>query len=166
MVATINRYRQNKVEQNRAFALLIRHLKAHNLVRIAADPNRISANDNERIIAAAALDELEKNHRTEPISEMSSDDIQLLLDLVRDKENNRSITGDELDRNKKENNALLRGEAAIALAEYGVKTPEFILALTRVLLLMEEEPLFVPRNGNGSVYHSLFACALDLAQKK
>ena len=127
----------------------------HNLVNLAANPKREILDINERLVAILVI--LKDGIKAE-------DEVKPLLDLVKD-ENDFPITefvkkgtvdeymeGKAIDKDtkeiidKKENNALLRGEAALALTKNGLKTDEFIKVLADIANSMANDPLFIWEN--------------------
>ena len=122
------------------------------LVEIATNPKRGVMDPNERIVAIMII--LKKGIE-------SQDVVKPLLDLLKD-ENDYPLT--QGTTHEKENNALLRGDTAIALAKYGVKTQEFIGILITILKSIVTDPVFITKNTPTNDFMN-FACALYIADK-
>lgn len=119
------------------------------LIKIC-NPYRAVIDTNERIVAVMKI--LEDGIETE-------DEIEPLLNVVKDEEDFPIFTG---TRDNKENNALLRGDAALALAKYGFKTTDFIDTLKQIIDEMIKNPLFIPTNSKGAIFFNPFLASLYL----
>ncbi|MBI3591600.1 MAG: hypothetical protein HY094_09530 [Candidatus Melainabacteria bacterium] len=127
----------------------------HNLVAIASNSKREILDINERTVAIMVI--LKEGIKAE-------DEVSPLLDLVKDEDAfpireyidkdtiakylAKQFSGEQSEKikeiiDKKQNHALLRGETALALANYGLKTKEFVEKLKYILNDMACDPLFI-----------------------
>ncbi len=150
------------------------------LVSIATTPERRVVDRNERIVAAMLI--LKQGIK-------SKEEIYPLFNLVKDENDYPLLYG---SKDSEENNALLRGYAAIAIAKYADKfinhpgrlvqsskeyisarreilrfIPEFSNTLKEILNSVISDPVFVPKNGNTSTqYFDKFLTALYIIDRK
>ncbi len=156
MVVLVNNatYPRTKLGRLQWFALHFPKVKdQHALVRLATNPERVVPDINERITAITLI--LEKGIKYD-------DEVKPLLDLVKDETDFPIKTG---DKDSKENYALLRGEAALALATYGLRSREFTQALIEILNCMLYDPVFVSKKSQASTYFNNFLDALTIADR-
>ena len=136
-------------------ASCIPHINHYSLVQIATTPGRVVVNRNERILAA---EQIVKD------GIQSDDEVEPFLALLKDEYNYPLITG---TTNEKANYAILRGDAALVLAKYGLKTEEFIDTLKQILTSILDDPVFVPHDDRGStMFFNKFLAALYLADNE
>ncbi len=147
---------------------------------IATTPERSVVDRNERIVAAMLI--LKDGIK-------SKEEMYQLASLVRDENDYPILHG---NKDSEENNALLRGYTAIAIAKYVDKfinhpgrliqssqeyisakrevlkfIPEFSKTLREILNSVISDPVFVPRNGNTSTpYFDKFLAALYIIDKE
>lgn len=170
---------QTRVERAAWYASHFPRIKHDHLLRIATTPERGVIDQNERIIAIMVIvkDGIK-----------SKEEICPLFNLVKD-ENDYPITSGT--RDVKENNVLLRGYAAIAIAKYINKfinysdtlaktsqgyflerrealqfKDEFSNTLKQILNSIASDPIFVPQNSNISTMFEQFLKALYLVDKE
>ncbi len=141
-----------KVERLKWYAEHFPRMQQRYLIDIATNPGRSVIDLNERIIAVMAI--LEKGID-------SAYEVRPLLDLLGN-ENDYPLT--QGTTHEKENNALLRGDTAIALAKYGVNTDEFKEILLNILKSIIRDPVFIAKD-TPTTYFMNFACAIYMADK-
>ena len=141
-----------KVERLQWYAQHFTRMQQKHLVEIATNSKRSVLDLNERIVAILAI--LQKGIE-------GPDEVRPLLDLLND-ENDYPLTQGTTD--EKENNALLRGDTAIALAKYGVKTQEFKEILLNILKSIAMDPVFITKD-TPTYYFINFACALYITDQ-
>lgn len=122
------------------------------LVRLACNPKREVINKNERLVAIILI--LQDGIQND-------EEAGQLLKLLKDEDDYPLNTG---DRDSKENNAILRGDAAIALARYKLKTKEFIDTVVEILNSIEKDPVFIKGN-KATNFYLYFLTALYIADK-
>ena len=171
---------QTKVGRASWYASHFPRIKHSNLLKIATTPERIVMDDNERTVAIMAIvkDGIK-----------SKEELWPLLSLVKDENDYPIISG---TKDSKENNALLRGYAAIAIAKYINKfinysdtlaktspgyflerrealkiKDEFSNTLKQILNSVASDPIFIPQDKNiSTLYFTQFLEALYLIDKE
>lgn len=147
---------------------------------IATTPERSVVDRNERIVAAMLI--LKDGIK-------SKEEMYQLFSLVKDENDYPIVSG---NKDSKENNALLRGYAAVAIAKYADKfvnhpgrlvqssqgyisakreilkfISEFSNTLKETLNSVAPDPVFVPQNGNTSTqFFDKFLTALYIIDKE
>lgn len=145
-------YPQTNLQRLAWYAKHMSNMRHTTLVRLACNPKREVIDKNERLVAIILIlrDGIQNN-----------EEAGQLLKLLKDENDYPLNTG---DRNSKENNAILRGNAAIALARYGLKTRESIDTVVEILNSIEKDPVFI-KGKKATNFYLYFLTALYLADK-
>lgn len=121
------------------------------LVRLACNPREV-IDKNERLVAIILI--LRDGVQND-------EEVSQLLKLLKNEDDYPLNTG---DRDSKENNAILRGNTAIALARYRLKTKEFIDTVVEILNSIEKDPVFI-KGKKATNFYLYFLTALYIADK-
>ena len=163
-----------KVQRLAWYATHFPRMQHKNLIPLATNPKREILDINERIVAVLLIlkDGIQSNEEVKPLLDLVKDeeDFPICIFIEKDEidryKNHKLIDGQTKEKiDKKENNALLRGDASIALANYGLKSAEFVNALIDILNNIACDPLFIYKS-NVTDYLVNFLAALYKADTK